>query len=107
MSEFTDCLFSMILDIQQDRPNLIDPDIDVTNNNGLSSSKRRGATKRSQYDKVPEDFINWTNRWNIGGEYLVHGPMRVVYSEKNWKTFLCFCCHFDAYCESLRNPIEI
>ena len=40
---------------------------------------------------------------------MVHGPMRVVYSEYKQilDTFSCFRCHFETYCEGLRNPIEI
>ena len=65
MSEFEEICFSMILDTQQDRPDLIYPDINSINNYGLSSSKRRGDTTRSQSVKVPEDVNNWMNRWNI------------------------------------------
>ena len=72
----------MLLDIQQDRPDLIYPDIDVINNYGLARSERRGAKTRSQSAKVPEDVINWMNRWNIVEEDVVHGPMCVVYLER-------------------------
>ena len=42
-------------------------------------SERQGAVTRSQSDKVPDDFINWINRWNIEEEDVVHGSMRVLY----------------------------
>ena len=38
MSEFADSFFSMLLYIQQDRPNLIAPDIDVINDYEISRS---------------------------------------------------------------------
>ena len=56
----------MLLDIQQDRPDLIYPDIDVINNYGLPRSESQGDTTRSQAAKIPEDVINWMNRCNIG-----------------------------------------
>ena len=82
----------MILYTQQDQPDLITPDIYVINNYGLSRSERRGAKTIAQYDKVPEDVINWTNHWNIEEEDVVHGLMRVVYSERKQilDTFLAF-----------------
>ena len=109
MSEFADSFFSMILDIQQDLPDLISPEIYVINYYGLSRSEIQGATARSQVAKVPKDVINWINCWNIGEEYVVHRSMRVVYLERQkcWRPFWRFCCHFGAYCEGLRNPIAI
>ena len=65
---------------------------------GLSRSKSKVATTRSQADKVPEDIINWTNCWNIGEEDMVHRPMRVVYLEHKqmletfWDFLLPFLC---------------
>ena len=43
----------MLLDIHQDQPDLIAPDVDVINNCVLSRSERRDATTRSQADKLP------------------------------------------------------
>ena len=82
ISEFSDSFFSIILDIQQDQPDLIDPGIYVTNDYGLSRSERKGAMIISQYDKVTEYSINRTNHWNIVEEDVVHGPTSVVYSER-------------------------
>jgi hypothetical protein len=92
MSEFSDCFFGMLLDIQQDRSDLVAPDIDVVNDFGLSRSERRGAKIRAQAVKVPEDIINWTKRWNIGEDDVVHGPMGVVYLERTqmMETYLAF-----------------
>ena len=92
MSEFADIFFSMLLDIHKDRPNPIAPDIYVINNYGLPRSESQGDTTRSQAAKIPEDVINWMNRCNIGEEYVVLGPMCVVYSERKQMldTFLEF-----------------
>ena len=80
--DFAEFFFSIILDIQKDRPELIDTGIDVINYYGLSRSEIQGATARSQVAKVPKDVINWINCWNIGEEYVVHRSMRVVYLER-------------------------
>ena len=58
MSEFLDSFFGMLLDIQQDRPDLIAPDIYVINVYGLSGSDRQGDTTRSQAAKLLEDVFN-------------------------------------------------
>jgi hypothetical protein len=49
---------------------------------GLSRYERRGATTRAQAVKVPHDVLDWVNRWNIGEEDEVQGPMRVIYLER-------------------------
>ena len=92
MSEFVDSFFSMILDIQQDLPGTIAPDIDIINDYGLSRSESQCATTRYQYAKAWEDAINWMNRWGIRKEDVVNGPICVVYSEHKQMldTFLVF-----------------
>jgi hypothetical protein len=67
-------------------------DIDVLDAYGLARSLRRGATTRAQAAQVPQDVIDWVNRWNIGEDDVVHGPMRVVYLERKqmMETFLAF-----------------
>ena len=52
MSEFVNSLFSMLLDIQKDLPNLIFPDIYVINDYVLSRSERQCAITRSQSANV-------------------------------------------------------
>jgi hypothetical protein len=90
MSEFGPYFFDMLLEIQKDRQYLIHSDKDVLENFGLARSERRGATARAQIAKVPKDIIDWVNRWNIGEGDVVHGPMRIVYSERKqmMETFL-------------------
>lgn len=82
MSEFSEEFFELLLEIQKDRPDLIASDIDVLEAFGMARSARRGATTRAQAANVSQDIIDWMNRWNIGENDVVHGPMRVVYSER-------------------------
>ena len=82
MSEFADSFFSIPLYIQQYRPDLISPDIDVINNYAISGSESRDDTTISQASKVQEYVINCMNRCNIGEEDVFHRTMRVVYSER-------------------------
>jgi hypothetical protein len=53
---------------------------------------RRGAITRVQAAQVPQDVIDWVNRWNIGEDDVVDRPMRVVYLERKqmMETFLAF-----------------
>jgi hypothetical protein len=92
MSDFSEILFATLLDIQGERDDLIAGDIDVLDAYGLARSLRRGATTRAQAAQVPQDIIDWVNRWNIGEDDVVHRPMRVVYSERKqmMEIFLAF-----------------
>ena len=49
--------------IQQARPDLISPDVQVYEAYGLSRSFRRGSTSEARSRKVSEGDINLTNRW--------------------------------------------
>jgi hypothetical protein len=75
MSDFAEIFFDLLLNTQSEHPDLIAPDIDVQEDFGLSRSERRGATSRAQAVKVPQDVIDWVNRWNIGEDDVVQGPM--------------------------------
>ena len=86
MLEFVPYFFDMLLEVQRDRPDLIHSDIYVLEEFGLARSERRGATTRAQIFKVPKDIIDWVNIWNIGEGDVVHGPIRVVYSERKQMT---------------------
>jgi hypothetical protein len=90
MSDFSETFFATLLDIQGERDDLIAGDIDVLDAYGLDRSLRRGATTRAQAEQVPQDVIDWVNRWNIGEDDFVHGPMWVVYLERKqmMETFL-------------------
>jgi hypothetical protein len=91
-SDFSETFFATLLDIQGERDDLIAGDIDVLDAYGLARSLCCGVTKCAQSVQVPQDVIDWVNRWNIGEDDVVHGPMRVVYSERKqmMETFLAF-----------------
>jgi hypothetical protein len=82
MSDFSETFFATLLDIQRERDDLIAGDIDVLDVYGLARSLRRDDNTRAQAAQVPQDVKYWLNRWNIGEDVVVHGPMRVVYSER-------------------------
>jgi hypothetical protein len=92
MSDFSETLFATLFDVQGERDDLIAGDIDVLDAYGLARALRRGATTRAQTAQVPQYIIYWVNRWNIGEDDVVHGPMWVVYSERKqmMETFLAF-----------------
>ena len=54
-------------------------DIDVLEVFGMARSARRGDTKRAQALNLYQDIIDWMNHWNVGGNDVVHGPMKVMY----------------------------
>jgi hypothetical protein len=80
ISELSEEFFELLLEIKKYRPDLIASDIDVLEAFGIARSVIRGATTRAN---ISQDIIDWTDRWNIGEHYVMHGPMRVVYSEQN------------------------
>jgi hypothetical protein len=96
MSEFEDVIFEGLSRVQTDRPDLIDPGIDVMEDYGLARSFRRGATTQAQNQKVSESDINWISRWGketeSGKSPYFQGNMRVHYSDQKQMaaTFLRF-----------------
>ena len=84
--EFGPYFFDILLEVQKDRSDLIHSDIYVLEGFGLARSERRGATTREKISKMPKYIIDWVNRWNIGEGDVVHGPIRVVYSERKLMT---------------------
>jgi hypothetical protein len=96
MSDFEEAIFDRLLQVQTDRPDLIDPGIDVLEAFGLARSFRRGATTHAQNQRVSESDINWISRWGKQGDNekspYFQGNMRVRYSDKGQmaKTFLRF-----------------
>ena len=82
MSDFNKIFYEYLMEIQEAHPDLIPPDIDVTDAYAISRSFRRGATTRAQVAGVPSDVVDWVNRWGTGQELVVKGPMRVVYTER-------------------------
>ena len=82
MNDFADMFYDNLSSIQLARPDLIPANEDVLESYALARSFRRGATTRAQIANVPEDVVEWVNRWGTGQEVLVKGSMRVIYSER-------------------------
>ena len=82
MSELSEYFFELFLEIKKYQADLIATDIDVLEALGMASSARQGDTTRAQVTNVPQDIIDWINRWNVGENDVVNSPMRVVCSER-------------------------
>ena len=82
MSELSEDLFDLLLEIKKDQAYLIANYIDILGAFGMERSERRGDTARTQAINVSQDIIDWRNCWNVGENNVVPGPMRVVYSEQ-------------------------
>ena len=96
MSDFEEVIFDKLLQVQTERPDLIDPAIDVCEDFGLARSFRRGATTQAQNQRVSETDINWISRWGREGDSgkspYFQGNMRIHYSDQRQMaaTFLRF-----------------
>ena len=56
-------IFGRLEQIQKDRPDILDPSIEVTEEFGLSRSFRRGSDSRAVEQDLSEMIINLNNRW--------------------------------------------
>ena len=63
VKEFEGPIFDGLYRIQRERPDLIDPLVDVGGEYGMSRSHRRGSDSRAMAERIPEDAINLNNRW--------------------------------------------
>ena len=92
MYSFSEAFYGHLLAIRTKDPSLFEDETDILNDYGLARSARRGATTRATNAGVSEPDINWTNRWNTGGEEIATGPMHVIYAEQKQmlSTFLRF-----------------
>jgi hypothetical protein len=86
MSDFNELVFEKLLEIQEIRPDVIAPELDVTEVIGLARSFRRGAVSQAGNQGVSESDINWMNRWRskTGGDEKKgkSGNMRTMYSDE-------------------------
>ena len=57
-------LHQALANLQLSRPDLIAPDVVVTEGYNVYRSFRRGATTRAREAKVPKDVIEVNNRWS-------------------------------------------
>ena len=74
----------MLLDIQDEFPELIDPKVDVSSKFSINRSFRRGATTRVRENGLDEKSLEMNNRWrkhqNAGGS-LPNLSMVDLYTE--------------------------
>ena len=63
MKDFEVPIFDRLDQIQRERPDLIDPLVDVGEEYGLSRSYRRGSDSRALSERIPTDVVNLNNRW--------------------------------------------
>jgi hypothetical protein len=80
MSSFSERFYGLLLEIQEEAPELFPGEMDILEDFHLSRSHRRGATTRATEAGVAGSDIDWINRWNVGTDGS--GPMRVVYSDR-------------------------
>jgi len=84
MGQFGELIYDQLIRIQETRPDLISPHLDVMEEYGLARSFRRGSNTQAQNKKVPGPVIDWMNRWrseeNAKGKES-RGTMRVLYAE--------------------------
>jgi hypothetical protein len=84
MSEYEEVFYTFLHEIQEQRPDLIGPDVDVEQIYGFYRSFRRGATTRAREQGVTEPDIDLINCWRKLEK--AHGmqpsmPMRDHYTE--------------------------
>jgi hypothetical protein len=84
MSEYEEVFYTILHEIQEQRPDLIGPDVDVEQIYGFYRSFRRGATTRAREQGVTEPDIDLINCWRKLEK--AHGmqpsmPMRDHYTE--------------------------
>jgi len=63
MSDFEENIFDKLLAIQEERPDLIAPEIDMLDAYGLARSFRRGATTQAENQGVAPADIDYIMRW--------------------------------------------
>jgi hypothetical protein len=82
MSFFEEDFYDRLARIYQSQPSLFVEGVNISEDFHLARSFRRGATTRATAAGVSAEDIDYINRWNIGSDASVSGPMRVLYSDK-------------------------
>lgn len=82
MSHFEDDFYDRLARVYQRQPALFTEGINISEDFHLARSFRRGATTRATAAGVSAEDIDYINRWNIGSDASISGPMRVLYSDK-------------------------
>jgi hypothetical protein len=85
LSDFQDVILDLLLEIQKESPELIDPDIDVRDAYGLARSFRRGSVTRAENCQVDAKLIEYMNRWITNkrkDQPYFQGDMRIHYGDQ-------------------------
>ena len=92
MTHFEEDFYDRLARIYQQEPELFTEGINISEDFHLARSFRRGATTRATAAGVSAEDIDYINRWNIGSDASISGPMRILYSDKRQliKAFLRF-----------------
>ena len=87
MKNFEDIVFNILLEIQDERPDLIPTQVEVVVDYGLARSFRRGCSTRVQNKKVGIDlqnyFFRWTDKPGKDQPYFQGGMMVHYADQKN------------------------
>ena len=65
LSDFEDDFYRLLERVQQARPDLIPPNLEVREEFGILRSLRRGVTAHAINIKVPDKLIELINRWRV------------------------------------------
>ena len=85
MSDFKESVFDRLLEIQEERPDLIPQEFDVLEEYGLARSFRRGSTTEAKNQGVPEPEVDSIRRRKEGKdctEAYFTGGMQAHYADQ-------------------------
>ena len=63
LAEYHDLFCEVLEEVQQARPDLISPDIDIRELFGILRTLRRSATAHAINVRIPRDIVEAANRW--------------------------------------------
>jgi len=63
LQDFHEVFFETLEELQQARPDLIGPDVEVRELYGILRTLRRSATAHATNRRIPSDIVNSVNRW--------------------------------------------
>ena len=81
LSDFEDDFFVVLERVQDQRPGLIGPEVDVRDEYGIWRSLRRGATAHAINVGIPDKLVELVNRWRAELDRRSGLPMIDVYSD--------------------------
>ena len=65
MSDFDQAFYTVLEEVQSQRPDLIPPEVKVREDYGILRSLRRGVTAHATNMEVDSRLINAINRWRV------------------------------------------